>query len=439
MRILSITAGAADMYCGSCLRDNALAAELLAKGHEVTLLPLYTPTLTDEPNVSLSNRVLFGGVSVYLEQYLPFRHTPRWVDRLWDSNTVLRMLAGRSIKTEPRMLGELTVSVLKGEHGHQRKEFEKLLGWLAEEPAPDVVNLPNALLISLAGPLRRALRRPVCCTLQGEDLFLEGLPEPYRTQALDLIRAQVPDVDVFISVSQFYVEPIAAYLSVPRDRIAVVPLGINVDGYEARPRAINPTFTVGYFARVAPEKGLHELCEAYRILRQERGVPAARLEAAGYLSAAHAPYLEDLRRRMEGWGLGEEFRYRGKLSREQKIDFLRGVDALSVPGPFPDPKGMYLLEAMAAGTPVVQPRRGAYPELIERAGGGLVVGDGPAALADGLLRLYEDRELAGRLGARGAAGVREHFSVTKSAARLVDVYSRAVAREPIAPDLTPAT
>jgi len=439
MRILSITAGAADMYCGSCLRDNAMAAELLAQGHQVTLLPLYTPTLTDEPNVSVSNRVLFGGVSVYLEQYLPFRHTPRWLDRLWDSQAVLRVLAGRSIKTEPRLLGELTVSVLKGEHGHQRKEFAKLLGWLADEPPPDVVNLPNALLISLAGPLRRALRRPVCCTLQGEDLFLEGLPEPYRRQALDLIRRHVPDVDVFIPVSQSYVEPIASYLDLPRERIAVVPLGINVDGYETRPRSRNVTFTVGYFARVAPEKGLHELCEAYRILRQERGVPAARLEAAGYLSASHVPYLNDVRTRMDGWGLGGEFRYRGKLDREQKIGFLRGIDVLSVPGPFPDPKGMYLLESMAAGTPVVQPRRGAYPEIIERTGGGLIVGDGPGALADGLLRLYQDRDLASRLGAQGAAGVREHFSVARSAARLLEVYARAVAREPVVPDLTPAS
>ena len=48
------------MYCGSCFRDNALAAELLARGHAVTLLPLYTPTRTDERNVS-ARRVLFGG------------------------------------------------------------------------------------------------------------------------------------------------------------------------------------------------------------------------------------------------------------------------------------------------------------------------------------------------------------------------------------------
>ena len=187
MKILFLTAGAASMYCGSCLRDNALAAELIAQGHDVILLPLYTPTLTDEPNVS-AGRVFFGGISVYLEQKLAlFRSSPRFVDQLWDSMFALRAASKSSIATSPRMLGELTVSMLKGEEGHQRKEFAKLLDWLGTEPPPDVVNLPNSLLIGLAAPLKRALGRPIACTLQGEDLFLEGLPEPYRAESLALI------------------------------------------------------------------------------------------------------------------------------------------------------------------------------------------------------------------------------------------------------------
>ena len=161
MRILSITAGAAGMYCGSCLRDNALAVELLARGHDVTLLPLYTPTNPDEHNVS-RERVLFGGISIYLQHYLPFfRKTPRFLDRLWDSPAVIRTFAGRSLSTDPKLLGDLTVSMLEGESGVLRKELDKLREWLADEPVPDVINLPNSLLISLAKPLRDALDRPI--------------------------------------------------------------------------------------------------------------------------------------------------------------------------------------------------------------------------------------------------------------------------------------
>src|SRR5215213_7252714 len=228
MRILYITAGAAQMYCGSCLRDNALASELLARGHDVALVPLYTPTLTDEPNVS-RERVFFGGISVYLEQHSAlFRHTPRLLDRLWDSKLALKLASRSSIQTSPKMLGELTVSMLKGEAGNQRKELEKLTDWLKTEPPFDVVSLPYTLLIGLARPLGEALGRPVCCTLQGEDLFLEG----------------------FLAVSSYYEEFMPGYLGSPREKMRLVPLGINLQGYEPRaPREAGRPFTVGYFAR----------------------------------------------------------------------------------------------------------------------------------------------------------------------------------------------
>ncbi|HZN11436.1 MAG TPA: glycosyltransferase family 1 protein, partial [Blastocatellia bacterium] len=126
MKILYLTAGAAGMYCGSCLRDNALATELLARGHDVTLVPLYTPTRTDEPNVS-QEKVFFGGISVYLQQHSAlFRKTPRALDRLWDSGFALRAASRRSIPVDPQLLGELTVSILRGEEGRQQKELFKL-------------------------------------------------------------------------------------------------------------------------------------------------------------------------------------------------------------------------------------------------------------------------------------------------------------------------
>ncbi|HYE13700.1 MAG TPA: glycosyltransferase family 4 protein [Pyrinomonadaceae bacterium] len=431
MRVLSITAGAAQMYCGSCLRDNALASEMIRRGHDVVLVPLYTPTLTDEPNVS-RGRVFFGGISVYLEQHSRlFRHTPRWLDRLWDSELALRLATRRSIATNPRMLGELTVSMLRGEEGNQRKELGKMLDWLRAEPPFDLITLPYTLLIGLAKPLREALGRPVLYTLQGEDLFLEGLEEPYRRESLRLIREAVSEVDAFISVSDYYAGFMRDYLDIPAEKIRVVPLGINLRGYE--PRAARPEglpFTVGYFARVAPEKGLHVLAEAYRVAR-EGGLTDARLEAAGYMGAEHEGYLKDVERRMKGWGLGDEFSYRGALDREGKIEFLRGLDVLSVPATYDEPKGIFLLEAMACGVPVVQPRRGAFTEIVERTGGGLLVEpDDPAALADGLKRLARDAALSGRLGADGRDGVREHYNIGLMAERTLEVYESLLGLQP---------
>ncbi len=412
------------MYCGSCLRDNALATELLAQGHDVTLLPVYTPTRTDEPNVS-NDRVFFGGISVYLEQYFPvFRHSPRWLDRLWDSKPMLQLASRRSISTSPKMLGEMTVSMLKGEAGFQQKEIEKLTDWARAEAPPDVVSLPYSLLIGLAKPIKEALKRPICCTLQGEDLFLEGLHEPYRTEALELIRANLEHVDDFISVSEYYAEFVPGYLGIPREKIHVVPLGIKLEGYEPRELKPSQPFTVGFFARVAPEKGLHVLARAYQKLRGEGDLPEdSCLEVAGYLAPEHQSYLSDIEQQMKDCDLASEFNYRGVLDREQKIAFLRKLHVLSVPATYNEPKGIFLLEAMACGVPVVQPRRGAFTEIVEKTGGGLLVTpDDVESLAGGIQRIFNEPELGARLGATGAAGVREHYNVGLMAQRALEVY-----------------
>ncbi len=428
MKILSITAGAAGMYCGSCSRDNALAVELLKRGHEVTLLPLYTPTNPDEESVSRPE-VLFGGINIYLQQHVPlFRSTPRFLDRLLDSPGLIRSVASRSISTDPKLLGDMTVSMLEGEQGPFRKEFGKLREWLAGEPVPDVVNLPNSLLISLARPLRDVLKRPLCCTLQGEDLFIDDLIEPYRSKCIDLIRKQVQDVDRFIAVSDYYVAPMAKLLNVAPDRIDVVPLGINLEGYTARknaqPRAErSDPFRIGYFARIAPEKGLHALAEAYPIFRKRTGAAKVRFDAAGFLSRAHQSYLDAVKAGLAKAGVGDEFTYHGAVDRAGKLAFLSTLDVMSVPAPYEEPKGVFLLEALACGVPVVQPRRGSFPEVVERTGGGLIVDpDNPDALADGLYKLWNDRALARSLGERGAVGVRLHYSIEKSTDRLLEVF-----------------
>jgi len=432
VRILSFTAGAANMYCGSCLRDNALARELLARGHDVTLQPVYTPTVTDEENVS-RRRVLFGGVSVYLQQHVGlFRRTPWLLDRLWDSTAFLKFVSRRSIAVDPGRLGALTLSTLLGEHGFQRKEIEKILHWLRREAPYDVINLPNALLISLAEPIRRATGRPVVVTLQGEDLFLDGLPPADRRRALSLIREQVGHVDRFIAVSDYYREYMADYLSIPPERIDVAPLGVNVRDLEptGRTRMPSDTFTVGYFARVAPEKSLHVLAEAYRILRRERGVSAARLEVAGYLAPEHRSYLASVELRMREWGLAAEFRYHGAPDRPGKVAFLGSIDAFCVPSTYREPKGLYLLEAMARGVPVVAPRHGAFPEMLARTSGGLLVPpDDPAAFADGLAAIHDHPGQAREMGLSGAAGVQQHYSVARMADRVLEIYAGVAASD----------
>jgi len=331
-------------------------------------------------------------------------------------------------------LGEMTVSVLKGEGGFQRKEIDKFIDWVKDDAPPDVVNIPYTLLLGLAEPIKQALKVPIFCTLQGEDLFLDNLHEPYRTQALNLIRDHLRHVDQFLSVSEYYAEFMPRYLGIPREKISVVPIGINPDGFDLRNRDRSGPFTVGFFGRIAPEKGLHVLAEAYRLMRQSGELSEARFEAAGYMAADCKPYLETIQKRLQDAGLAGEFHYRGVLERAEKIAFLRGLDVMSMPATYDEPKGVSLLEAMACGVPLVQPRRGSFTEIVERTGGGLLVQpDDPQSLADGILKIARDKQLAEELSANGFRGVREHYTAAHMADKVLEAYESVICPTPSIP------
>jgi glycosyltransferase involved in cell wall biosynthesis len=429
MRILALTAGAARMYCGSCLRDNALAAELARQGHDVRLQPLYTPTRTDELNVSRPD-VLLNGISVCLDQQAAFFRRPHaLLDRLWDAPWMLKLASRTSIEVDPHQLGAMTVSMLRGERGNQLKEIRKMQDWLRRQEAPDVVVLPNSLLSGLAAPIREVINRPVCCTFQGEEAFLDQMPEPYRTESLELIRANVSWMDGFIAVSRYSASYWIRRLALAEAKMHVVPLGINMQGYDPVVRPPHSGFRIGYLARIAPEKGLHLLAESYRRLRAQSDFGPAVLEAAGYLAPEYRGYLRTVQREMKHAGLADEFVYRGELDREHKIEFLRSLDVFSVPAVYDEPKGIPVIEAMAAGVPVVQPRRGAFVEIVEQTGGGLLVEpDDAGALAAGIRRLRDEPEFATSLGRSGAEGVRSKFSAAHMAARAAEAFRSITAR-----------
>ncbi|MDE0828500.1 MAG: glycosyltransferase family 4 protein [Vicinamibacterales bacterium] len=425
MRITYITAGAGGMYCGSCLRDNALATALSGRGHDVTLLPLYTPTRTDEPNVSES-RVFFGGISVFLEQYISlFRKTPWLLDRLWESPRLLRAVASRAVETKPAQLGALTVSVLEGAHGHQRKELDKLVSWLKDQPRPDVLDISNSMLIAIAGPLKEALGCPINCTLQGEDIFMEGLLEPFRSRSKELIRSHLQHVDSFVAVSDYYAGHMAQYLGIPGAKMHVVPLGVSPDTFTPASDRASAPFTLGYLGRIAPEKGVHLLVDAYRNLRERGALAGCRIEVAGYLGGEHLSYWQSIEREVKAWGLDGEIQYRGELDLGEKVRFLQSLDLFVVPATYDDPKGMSLIEAMACGVPVVAARRGSYTELLERTGGGVLVApDDFPALEETMRALVDDRERVVDLGQRARAGVCCRYTTDEMTTAALDVYHR---------------
>lgn len=421
--VVLLASGAAGMYCGSCLRDNRLAATLIQQGRNVSLIPLYTPLKTDEPDVS-KGPIYYGGINVYLDQVSRlFRRLPRWSTRFLDSRFFLRRIGAFASRTRPSDLGPLTTAVLEGEYGPQRRELATLIEALAVL-RPGVINLPNLMFIGVAESLRHALNVPVVCTLSGEDIFLDAIPDPYRTRSFELIRNHARHVDAFVSVTQYFAEHTAQHFGLPRDRIHVIPMGIHAGAFAHRPEPTTP-FTVGYLGRVCPEKGLAPLAEAVIRLRDEGR--DCRLRAAGFLAVADRRYLKETAAQFRRAGHAHAFEYLGEVSWEQKHEFLTTLHALSVPTIYREAKGFYVLEALATGVPVIQPRHGSFPELIEATGGGLLFEPGNVAeLSTAIARLMDDAALRMKLGTNGRTAVHASFTDAIMADRTWALYKRVI-------------
>ncbi len=285
MKIVYLAAGAAGMYCGSCLHDSTLASAMLALGQDMLLVPTYTPLRTDEDDVSDSH-LFFGGINVYLQQHLSlFRHTPWFVDNLLNHPNLIRWATQGGPSVEAEKLGDLTVSMLQGEHGHQRKEIDKLVYWIKHEAKPDIVHFSNSMLIGAAREIRK-LGIPVVSTLSGEDIFLEKLSPPFHGQAIAALRERAAEIDAFVALNRYYADFMAGYLAVPRSRVHVIPHGLNLAGHGTRQPSADGVFTIGYLARVCPDKGLHNLVAAAELLAEDESAPPFRIRAAGYISAA---------------------------------------------------------------------------------------------------------------------------------------------------------
>ncbi len=421
------------MYCGSCLHDNQLAAALIHLGVDTCLIPMYTPIRTDTPDVSL-DQVFFGGINVYLQQKSRLAGMlPGFVKRWLDHPAFLRWVTSRTMSTDASQLGDLTLSMLEGTDGRQHLEVAKLCDWLAQSLNPSMIVFSNVLISGCIPAIRQRLNVPILVTLQGDDVFLSGLPDKDQAAAIAQIQKNAQSIDGFITHSEYYRDHMAEYLDLPLEKFRIVPLGVAVEDFrpkrESAAGATSATShatgaaTVGYLAKLVPEKGLHLIIDAAAKLREIPDLANTRLAVAGWSGGDDADYARrEIERATKLLG-PEGFIHHGEVTRQEKIDFLHAADILSVPSPYKDPKGLYAIEAMASGTPVVLPDHGAFPELIERTGGGkLFAADGIESLVETLAELIRDNQLRTQLGNAGLAAVNEKHSAEVAAKATWNVY-----------------
>lgn len=441
MKIIQLTPGSGDFYCENCLRDHALVTAMRRQGHDALMLPLYLPIRTDVP-VEAPRRIFFGGINVYLQQrWGLFRRLPRWMDSLLNARGLLRRISGNSTMVEARELGEMTLSMLRGEEGRQVKELHRLCDSLGAGQRPDVVCLSNALLLGLARTIRHRIGCPVICLLQDEDFWLNALDEPQRSQCWREMVARAGDVDLFIAPSQYFAAIMTQRLGLAPDRVHMVYSGIDLAGLAVdeedeghrggddgtvAPASQSPV--IGYLSRSCREKGLDLLIEAVAVLRSDPRMADVRLRVTGGELAQDGPFLREVRSRVAQLGLAGVVEFLPNPDRAGKRAFLRSLSALCVPTRDPEAFGLFVLESLACGVPVVLPRHGSFVELMERLRGGVLheprdVG----AIAKALLELLANPGRAKQLGQAGQAAVLRDFGVDRSAAQMLEAYRSLVA------------
>lgn len=412
MHIVHLAAGAGEMYCGACNRDMALLRGLMDRGHDVLVIPLYTPLRIEGERVQTSS-IFLGGINAYLQQHLNFfHHTPRFLDRILDHPGLLRWAASMAVKTSPADLGPMTVSVLQGCDGRQSKELFRLIDYLDGSDVPRLFSITNSLLIGIAPELKSKFDAPVICGLQGEEAFICRMPEEYARQARQLIQKHARHVDLFTAGAADYADEMSEYLEIDRSRIHVVRTGFDVRPYreiaESRDQAPGQESgpIIGYLSVITPIKGLDVLVKAWRRLAGDH--PDLRLHVAG--KVLDRKYYTAVDQMIARAGLRDRFQHFGEVDMEGKLQFLSDCTLFCLPARGVERRGLAALEAIASGIPVVVPDTGVFPEMIERTDGGcLFEPEDSDALTDKIGYLLNNRFRMRAMGRKASRSVAEYY------------------------------
>jgi glycosyltransferase involved in cell wall biosynthesis len=428
MKIVYIVPGTGGtFYCQNCMRDCELVKTLREQGHDVFMIPVYLPILIDADGLSRDIPVFFGGVNVYLQQkFKLFRNTPRWLDKLFDASWILRKAASREGTTESAGLGPLTLSMLQGGDGNQKKELERLIAWLVEHEKPELIHLSNSLLIGMAKELKTALNIPILCTLQDEEAWLDGINPPYSDQCWEAMSKESEHVDAFIGVSKWYGDEMRRRMHLSEEKMRVVPLGIDLKDRVQSDLSSNPP-VLGYLSKMCESLGLGLLTDAFIELKKNPKLKDLKLRATGGQLGDDRGYVEKLKKKLAKHGFENDAEFLDGFDGEQRREFIQTLTVLSVPAIGGEAFGMFITEALAAGVPVVQPDAGGFPEVVHATGGGIIYDpEDPNGLVEALETMLLNPEQLKAYSEQGKKVVFEQFGIDRMAEQFSDIYESLV-------------
>ncbi len=426
MQIVHIVPGSGgSFYCGNCLRDSKYLRGLKEAGVEVVKVPMYLPIFADEHDLE-QVPVFYGAVSLYLRHsYKIMRKAPRWLDKLFNSAPILKLAAGMAGSTNPKGLEDMTISMLLGEAGGQNAELDHLVDWLKNHCHADVIHISNALLLGLARKLKNELDVKIVCSLQDEDVWVNAMDEPFRTQTWKLMKERTEDVDAFFSVSNYYSGQMKKWLDIPDQKLITNHITIDPDDYHFTEIDKKP-LNIGYISRLCESNGLGVLVDAFIHFKKDPAWEKVNLVITGGYTGDDETFIKSMKKKITKAGLQDSVEFYVDFE-DGRHEFFQKISILSVPVLEGEAFGLYLLESMASGVPVVQPALGAFPEIIQKSVGGVVYDtNSPEMLAKAWADLLADKEKLKNLSIAARDGVETHFNIHKKSRELVKIYSSIV-------------
>ena len=422
MQIVHIVPGSGgSFYCGNCLRDSKYVRGLKKAGVDVIKIPMYLPLFADEHDLE-GIPVFYGAISLYLKHKYPFlKKAPAWFDKILNSKPALKFAASMAGSTNPVGLEDMTISMLLGETGEQKEELDHLIEWLDQHCKPDVIHLSNALLLGLAKRIKEKLDVLVVCTLQDEDVWVNAMDENFKKKTWNLMKEKARDVDIFFSVSEYYAKVMQPLLDIPEKKLRIQPITIDPADY-AYINAKEKPLNIGYISRMCECNGLEVLIDAFILLKKNESMNKVNLVVTGGSTGDDDAFMKKMHKKIHEAGLDHSVDFH-KDFEDGRHAFFEKVSVVSVPVLEGEAFGLYLLESMASGVPIVQPELGAFPEIVEKAKGGITFRpNDPAALAKALTNLLNDPDKISLLSRRGREGVEKHYNIHDQASQTIKIY-----------------
>lgn len=430
MKILQIIPGSGGtFYCGNCLRDSKYVDALRDMGHQVVKIPMYLPLFGHE-NDENDVPVFYGAIETYLQQLFPiFRRAPKWFIRFLNSKPLLKMAANMAGSTDARGLDEMTVSMLLGEEGKQKEELERMVNWIADHCEPDVIHISNALLLGMAPRLKEKLGSAVFCSLQDEDGWVDVMDSEYQKKVWDLMHEKAKSVDAFIGVSEYYSDLMRGLMNIPGEKVHSIYLGVDVEEYPVKPVEEKPR-NIGFISRLCYDNGLDILIDAFIELKKSPDYDDVKLILTGGQTGADKKYIKNQKRKIRNAGLSDQLIFWEDFEDEGRLKFFEQVSLVSVPVRKELAFGLYLLESLASGVPVIQPDHGAFPEIVNLSkGGDLFSPNTSEALMVKLKEVLDNPELLKKFSVEGREGVRNNFNIVAKAEEVVELYEEVGSRQ----------